>query len=153
MATILLPPDFKEFLQLLNDHQVDYLLIGGYAVGYHGYPRATGDMDIWIAIHPDNAEKLVSALAAFGFGASGIAADLFLQPNNVIRMGNPPLRLEILTTISGLEFADAYAQRVTDIIDGVLVNIISLSHGMGRACTNSKDTGCSPKMYALCENA
>jgi hypothetical protein len=111
----------------LNDHQVDYLLIGGYAVGYHGYPRATGDMDIWIAIHPDNAEKLVTVLAAFGFGAAGIAADLFLQPNNVIRMGNPPLRLEILTTISGVEFADAYAQRVTDIIDGVPVNIIGLS--------------------------
>jgi len=127
MAMILLPPDFKEFLQLLNDHEVDYLLIGGYAVGYHGYPRATGDMDIWIAIHPDNAEKLVTVLAAFGFGAAGIAADLFLQPNNVIRMGNPPLRLEILTTISGVEFADAYAQRVTDIIDGVLVNIINLS--------------------------
>jgi len=127
MAMILLPPDFKEFLQLLNDHQVDYLLIGGYAVGYHGYPRATGDMDIWIAIHPDNAQKLVSVLAAFGFGAAGIAVDLFLQPNNVIRMGNPPLRLEILTTISGVEFADAYAQRVTDIIDGVRVNIINLS--------------------------
>ncbi len=123
---ILLPPDFKEFLQLLNDHQVDYLLIGGYAVGYHGYPRATGDMDIWIAIHPDNAQKLVSVLTAFGFGAVGIAADMFLQPNNVIRMGNPPLRLEILTTISGVEFADAYAQRVSDIIDGVRVNIINL---------------------------
>jgi hypothetical protein len=126
MATILLPPDFKEFLQLLNDHHVDYLLIGGYAVGYHGYPRATGDMDIWIAINPENAEKLVAVLAAFGFGATGIAADLFLQPNTVIRMGNPPLRLEILTTISGVEFADAYAQCITDSIDGVPVNIIGL---------------------------
>jgi len=64
MAMILLPPDFKEFLQLLNDHQVDYLLIGGYAVGYYGYPRATGDMDIWVAIHPDNAEKLITILTA-----------------------------------------------------------------------------------------
>lgn len=123
---ILLPPDFKEFLQLLNDHHVDYLLIGGYAVGYHGYPRATGDMDIWIAITPQNAEKLVAVLDAFGFNAASITADLFLQPDNVIRMGKPPLRLEILTTISGVEFADAYAQRVTDTIDGVTVNIISL---------------------------
>ena len=126
MATILLPPDFKEFLQLLNDHQVEYLLIGGYAVGYHGYPRATGDMDIWIALNPANAEKLVAVLAAFGFVASSISPDLFLQPNNIIRMGNPPLRLELLTTISGVEFADAYTQRITDTIDGVTVNIISL---------------------------
>jgi len=126
MATILLPPDFKEFLQLLNKHQVDYLLIGGYAVGYHGYPRATGDMDIWVAINPENANKLVAVLAAFGFEATDISADLFLQSNNVIRMGAPPLRLEILTTISGVEFADAYAQRITETIDGVAVNIISL---------------------------
>jgi phage replication-related protein YjqB (UPF0714/DUF867 family) len=126
MATILLPPDFKEFLQLLHDHHVDYLLIGGYAVGYHGYPRATGDMDIWVAMNSANAEKLVAVLTAFGFGASNICADLFLQPNNVIRMGNPPLRLELLTTVSGVGFADAYAQRVTDTIDGVPVTIISL---------------------------
>src|SRR6266487_1579909 len=122
MATILLPPDFKEFLQLLNDHQVEYLLIGGYAVGYHGYPRATGDMDIWVAVNPDNATKLVAVLTAFGFGATGLATDLFLQPSNVIRMGTPPLRLEILTTISGITFAEAYAQRIIDTIDGVAVN-------------------------------
>jgi hypothetical protein len=60
MATIRLPPDFKEFLQLLNFHKVEYLLVGGYAVGYNGYPRATGDIDIWIAIHPRNAENLVA---------------------------------------------------------------------------------------------
>lgn len=66
MATIHLPQDFKEFLKLLNDHQVEYLLVGGYAVGYYGYPRATADMDIWIALHPKNAEKIVSALIEFG---------------------------------------------------------------------------------------
>jgi hypothetical protein len=102
------------------------LLIGGYAVGYHGYPRATGDMNIWVAINSANTEKLVAVLTAFGFEASKISADLFLQPNNVIRMGNPPLRLELLTTVSGIEFADAYAQRVTDTLDGVPVTIISL---------------------------
>jgi hypothetical protein len=97
-------------------------------VGYHGYPRATGDIDIWIAPNPANAEKLVAVLAAFGFVASGISADLFLQPNNIVRMGNPPLRLELLTTISGVEFADAYALRIIDIVDGVTVNIIGLDH-------------------------
>ena len=67
MATVHLPHDFKEFLKLLNENQVKYLLIGGYAVGYHGYPRATADMDIWIAIHPQNAKKIVTALREFGF--------------------------------------------------------------------------------------
>ena len=61
-----LPDDFKEFLALLNEHGVEYLLIGGYAVGYHGYPRATNDLDIWIAVHPQNAERLVATLQAFG---------------------------------------------------------------------------------------
>jgi len=64
---ITLPPDFKDFLRLLNEHQVKYLLVGGYAVGYHGYPRATNDMDIWITIRPDNATRMVSVLRAFGF--------------------------------------------------------------------------------------
>jgi hypothetical protein len=64
---LVLPPDFKEYLNLLNALQVEYLLIGGYAVGYYGYPRATHDMDIWIAIHPENAERIVSALKEFGF--------------------------------------------------------------------------------------
>ena len=68
-----LPPDFKEFLKLLKDHDVRYLLIGGYAVGYHGYPRATEDLDIWVAIHPENARKLVSVLHVFGFDDPALA--------------------------------------------------------------------------------
>jgi hypothetical protein len=83
-------------------------------------------MDIWVAINPANAEKLAAVLTAFGFEVSNISADLFRRPNNVIRMGNPPLRLELLTTVSGVRFADAYAKRVTDTIDGVPVTIISL---------------------------
>ncbi|NJO08202.1 MAG: nucleotidyltransferase family protein [Chloroflexaceae bacterium] len=126
MATILLPPDFKEFLQLLNDHQVEYLLLGGYAVGYHGYPRATGDMDIWIAMHADNAERVVAALHAFGFAAPSVTPDLFLEANKIIRMGNPPLRIEVLTSASGVEFAACYAKRTIAIIDGVEVPIIAL---------------------------
>ncbi len=63
---MILPPDFKEFLKLLKEYDVRYLLIGGYAVGYHGYARATEDMDIWRAIHPENAQKIFSALKAFG---------------------------------------------------------------------------------------
>lgn len=126
MATILLPPDFKEFLQLLNDYQVEYLLLGGYAVSYHGYPRATGDMDIWIAVHLDNAKRVVLALHAFGFSASMISANLFLEANKIIRMGNPPLRIEVLTSASGVDFSMCYAKRIIEIIDGIEVPIIAL---------------------------
>jgi len=122
------PPDFKEFLQLLNSHEVEYLLIGGYAVGYHGYPRATGDMDVWIAIDPQNAQKVVAVLEEFGFGGPDLSVDLFLQEDRVIRMGVPPLRIELLTTISGVSFEECYAERTTDVIDDVEANFISLSH-------------------------
>jgi hypothetical protein len=125
MATIQLPPDFKEFLRLLEAHGVEYLLIGGYAVGYHGYPRATVDMDIWVAIHPSNAEKIVAVLREFGFDPPDLAPQLFLQEWQIIRMGTPPVRIEIATTISGVDFAECYAQRVEDELDGVPVRLIS----------------------------
>jgi predicted nucleotidyltransferase len=126
MATIVLPPDFKEFLQLLNEHNVEYLLIGGYAVGYHGYPRATGDMDVWVAMSPQNAAGIVAALNAFGFSSATLSSDLFLEANKIIRMGNPPLRIEVLTTISGVDFTACYNNRITEIIDGVQIPIIAL---------------------------
>ncbi len=128
MATIQLPADFKEFLQLLNEHDVEYLLIGGYAVGYYGYPRATVDMDIWIAINPVNATQVVATLKTFGFDLPELNEDLFMAENQVIRMGVPPLRLELLTSISGVEFETCFAERVVDEIDGVKVNLISLEH-------------------------
>jgi len=123
-----LPQDFKEFLKLLTLHEVKYLLIGGYAVSYHGYLRATADMDLWIAIEPQNAEKLVTVLREFGFGVPELTPDLFLNKDKVIRMGLPPLRIEILTTISGVDFDECYSERIVGIIDGVEVNIISLKH-------------------------
>jgi len=100
MATIQLPSDFREFLKLLNSHDVRYLLIGGYAVNYHGYPRATGDMDIWVDRDPDNAEKVTTVLRQFGFRQA--SQELFTEPGNVVRMGVSPLRIEVLTTISGV---------------------------------------------------
>jgi predicted nucleotidyltransferase len=128
MATINLPPDFREFLRLLNEHQVEYLLIGGYAVAYHGYPRATSDMDIWIALHPPNAAKVVAALKTFGFAVPELSADLFLKEAQIIRLGVPPVRIEIATGISGVQFDECYAARVTDELDGVPVNLIDLAH-------------------------
>ncbi|MEK6592125.1 MAG: hypothetical protein AABZ67_03480 [Pseudomonadota bacterium] len=91
MATSLLPAGFKEFLKLLNSRQVEYLLIRGYAVGYYGYPRATADMDIWIAVNSPNAHRIVAVIREF-FGADIEAAtpELFLQENKIARMGVPP---------------------------------------------------------------
>jgi predicted nucleotidyltransferase len=128
MATTRLPSDFKEFLKLLNSNQVEYLLIGGYAVGYYGYSRATADMDIWIAIHPQNAARMMAALGAFGFNVPELSADLFLQKDRIIRMGVPPLRIEIMTTISGVRFEECYRERVIDTLDEVEVSLISLHH-------------------------
>ena len=128
MATIHLPSDFKEFLKLLSNHQVEYLLIGGYAVGYHGYPRATADMNIWVAMNPSNAQRIVIALKEFGFDLPELSPELFLKEWQIIRMGVPPIRIEIATTVSGVNFKECYAERVVDTLDGIEVNLISLKH-------------------------
>jgi predicted nucleotidyltransferase len=128
MATTHLPRDFKEFLKLLNVHSIEYLLIGGYAVGYYGYPRATADIDIWIAMNPVNADRIVAALKEFGFNPPDLSPNLFLKEWQVIRMGVPPFRIELATTISGVNFDDCFAQRVVADLDGVKTNLISLKH-------------------------
>jgi hypothetical protein len=124
MATIQLPPDFKEFLKLLNSSSVEYLVIGGYAVNVHGYARATADLDIWISIHPENARRVAQVLREFGFAQA--EPETFLRPCQVIRMGVPPVRLAILTSVSGVEFADCYARRLEAELDGIPINLIQL---------------------------
>lgn len=128
MATIHLPPDFKEFLKLLNAHEVEYMLIGGYAVGYHGYPRATADMDIWIAVHPENSQRMVSVLKEFGFDVPELSPQLFSEEWQIVRLGVPPVRIKIATTIPGVDFGECYSERVVDMLDDVEVNLISLKH-------------------------
>ena len=128
MDTSLIPSDFKEFLKLLGENKIEYLLIGGYAVNYYGYVRPTGDMDIWISPQRENAEKLVAALNQFGFVFPEIKADLFLEEKNIVRMGVPPMRLEILNFIDGVEFAECYAERELIKIDETTVNLISLKN-------------------------
>ena len=123
---IRLPKDFKELLQLLNSKKTEYLVVGGYAVALYGYPRATGDMDIWIAISKDNAHKTVEALREFGFNTAALKEELFLEKEKNIRLGNPPLRIEILTSIDGVEFTECYANRKTVIIDDLNIDFISL---------------------------
>lgn len=110
----------------MNSHKVEYLLVGGYAVGYYGFPRATMDIDIWVAKTVENVRKTVSALEDFGFGGEILNENIFLQGDKIIRMGLPPMRIEILTSISGVNFDDAYSKRIYDQLDGVDVCLISL---------------------------
>ena len=123
-----LAKDYKEFLRLLRAHGVEYLLIGGWAVGYHGYPRATYDLDVWIAISPANAHRVVKALAEFGFDANELSTDLFLQPDKIIRMGVEPVRIEVMTSISGVEFDECYRERVETTMNDVPVSLINLHY-------------------------
>lgn len=110
-------------------------------MAYYGYPRPTGDIDIWIATHPQNAERIVDVLREFGFGVSELSTDLFLKDEQIIRMGVPPLRIDITTTISDVSFAECYAKRNVDIVDGIEVNLISLKHlkANKKACGRPKD--------------
>jgi len=123
-----LPPDFREFLRFLDAERVEYLLIGGYAVAYHGYPRTTEDMDIWVASNPENARRIVKALRDFGFDLPELTTDMFIKANSIVRMGVPPLRIDLATTISGADFTKCYQARVTEVIDGTPVTFISLDH-------------------------
>src|SRR5204863_3627703 len=99
-----LPDDFKDFFRFLNEAGVAYLLIGGWAVGFHGYPRATLDMDVWVACDSENARRIVQALEMFGFTQGEATESLFTRPGTIVRKGLPPMRVEILTHISGVDF-------------------------------------------------
>ena len=125
---IQLPTEFKEFLRSFNDHDVEYLLIGGYAVGYHGYPRATADIDVWVASNRSNADRIVEALKAFGFDVPELTPALFLEEHRIVRMGRAPLRIEISMSIDGVEFEACYRERIVDTIEGLEISIINLEH-------------------------
>ncbi len=126
MVTTRLPADFQDFLKLLHSHRVEYLLIGGYAVCYHGYYRNTNDIDFWIAVHSENAKKMATVIKEFGFDVPELSEELFLEKGRVIRMGVEPTRIEILTEISACEFSECYARRTEATIDDIPVYLISL---------------------------
>ena len=124
----MLNQDFKEFIQSLNDNQVRYLVIGGYAVALHGYPRYTKDIDIWIEMSPVNAANMVKALEQFGFGSLGLQTSDFLDPDQIIQLGYPPNRIDLMTTPPGVEFESCYASRIEIQLDEVSVNFIDLDN-------------------------
>lgn len=128
MAMMKIPSDFKEFLKLLNANNVKYLLIGGYAVGYYGYPRPTGDIDIWIRIDEENAERTVETLNEFGFSSPELTKELLLKEKQIVGMGIPPFRLKVSNYIDGVDFDECFAEREIADLEGVLTNLISLRH-------------------------
>lgn len=125
---MILTPDFKEFIQSLNDNEVRYLVVGGYAVAFHGHPRFTKDVDIWVWIDEQNAANLVKALDQFGFASLGLTAEDFLEPDIIIQLGYPPNRIDLITSLKGVEFSDCYAQRVEEMVDGVALPFIDLEN-------------------------
>jgi predicted nucleotidyltransferase len=124
----LLSQDYKEMLSAFNDEKVDYMIVGAYAVAAHGVVRATGDIDLWIRSSPDNAKRAWCALANFGAPLSGLQeADLAVQ-GAVFQIGVAPSRIDILTSIDGVEFSDAWNDRIEVEVEGIRVNVIGRSH-------------------------
>jgi hypothetical protein len=118
--------DFVDFIELLNLHDVQYMIVGAHALAYHGRPRHTGDLDIWIKPSSENALKMITVLDDFGFGSLGLSAKDFLKDNYVTQLGYPPLRIDILNSISGVEFDEAYSNKVEAEIDDLPVKFINV---------------------------
>lgn len=120
--------DLQEFVASLNAHDVRYLVVGGYAVAAHGHPRYTKDLDVWIELGDDNAERVLAALRDFGFGELPLTVDDLTRPERVIQLGYPPQRIDLLTSLKGVRFADCYELRMTLQLDGIAVNFIDLDN-------------------------
>jgi hypothetical protein len=118
--------DFKEFIELLNVNEVKYLVVGGYAVGFHGHPRYTGDIDFWVAISRENAEKIIVVLRDFGMGVLALQAEDFMKEDMIIQIGYEPNRIDILTSVTGISFEDCYSQKVRAEFDEITVDFIDI---------------------------
>ncbi len=121
-----LAPDFREFVASLHARKVRFLVVGGYAVAFHGHPRYTKDLDVWIEISEDNASRVIKALSDFGFAQVGLVAEDFLTPKRVIQLGRPPLRIDLVTSIDGVDFPDCFESKQTLLVDGLEVPFIGL---------------------------
>jgi hypothetical protein len=118
-------PDFLDLLTALNDADARYLLVGGHAVGLFGHPRATKDFDLWVEASSENARRVYRALSDFGAPLEGVVEEDFGRPGSGFRMGSPPFRIEVLTEISGVTFADAWPRRQAVDLDGVRCFVIA----------------------------
>jgi predicted nucleotidyltransferase len=121
-----LPRDLKEFIELMNSNGVEYVVVGGHAVAYHGYPRYTGDFDFFIRPSQENAKRVIAVLQAFGFADVADLDSLLTAPDKVIQLGRPPNRIDILSGISGVSFEKAHATSVVADLAGLTVPMIGL---------------------------
>ena len=121
---MMIPPDFREFFVLLNKHEVEYLIVGSYALAFHGSPRYTGDVDVLVRRSPENAARVLKALDAFGFSFPNLTAEDFVEPENTVQLGMPPVRIDLLTSITGVSWEEADASKVQALLDGVPVRYI-----------------------------
>lgn len=121
----MLTKDFKEFIQLLNAKKIEYLLVGGYAVILHGYPRFTGDIDFWINPAPKNAKRIIEVLDQFGFSSLNLGIDDFTHPDQIIQLGHEPYRIDLITSIEGVFFDECYTQKVVFHVDNIPIQTIS----------------------------
>lgn len=146
----MLQEDLREFIALLNSHEVDYLIVGGHAVAFHGYPRFTGDIDFWIRRTPENATRLMAVLRDFGFGDAGLDSTNLTQPQRVIQLGRPPNRIDLLTSVTGVEFDAAWDLRVESQLDGLPVRFIGRASLLQnkRAAGRAKDVDDIEKLAA-----
>lgn len=119
--------DFKEFIELLNVNKVKYLVVGGYAVGFHGHPRYTKDIDLWVLMKSNNASNIIKSVKEFGFESLGLEEEDFLNSDNIIQLGFPPNRIVLLTEIAGVEFESCYSNKLTIEFEGVTIPFISLN--------------------------
>jgi hypothetical protein len=131
-------PDFRDLFALLNEHKVEYLIVGGYALAFHGAPRYTGDIDIFVHPHLENARRVLQALAAFGFQFPNLTIEDFQNPNNVVQLGIPPVRVDLITSVSGVSWEDAEASKEAGYFGDVPVyyigreQFIANRHATGR---------------------
>lgn len=123
---MILNKHFRDFLELLESRDVDYVVVGGYAVGFYGFPRYTGDIDIFVAISPANASRILSAFHDFGFGDIGLTEKDFLEEEVIIEIGREPVKIQILTGIDGVTFEQCRKNKIVAKIDGLAIPLISL---------------------------
>jgi len=146
-----LQADLREFITLLNSHNVDYVVVGGHAVAYHGHPRFTGDIDFLIRTTPENVRRVLTVLNAFGFGNLGIVEQDLLDRGRVLQLGQPPNRIDVLTSISGVDFDSAWEQRVQTRIDDQPVALLGWDELIRnkRAAGRHKDLADLEKLLAV----
>jgi hypothetical protein len=134
-------PDFKDWLTLLNRRGAEYVVVGAYALAHHGVPRNTADLDLFMRPVPENAARIVAALQDFGFGSLGLTEADFLTPGQVIQLGRPPVRIDLLTSISGVSWEEADAGKVAGTCGDVPVAFLGRTQLVAnkRASGRTKD--------------